>query len=841
MNWPMYLYLLPVGIVAVFLLAAMAKNVDTLTVDSVKRTRSELIFLGAILLVGTAAIYGNFVFGPARFAYLDVGSDTSNQYVPYYLNLLSSIRNGTLGLWNFQYGLGVSFMSYQSWTLDPFNLVLIPLGLAFGNSALSYILVFIQALKIVLCGYLFDHILTYHCEKPASRILGASLFAFCGYLMLWGQHYWLGTVLVMATLETLLIEKLLERWSVPGFLGMAAVTAVTVMMSTYSGFMVMLYAATYAVLRTIATRRPSGFASFIKVFVPLAIPVICGLIVSCITVIPYATLLLGESSRVGGSSDVSTSSKAIGYLTSFVPLKWIPAIFSKLLGNGLFCVSSDIPESLIPPTSSFDTVNTYEFIQLGFSCGAIMLIAQFYAWANKALDRRTKILIAVASALCVLYCFNYFLPALSNVFVNPKYRSSFALCTPICIAMALGFEKCILDKQIQKPLFIASFALTISVIGWSLVNSVDGKLGSSVSALCAVIFFCVVLVASQQKGFHAFVPMAIAALVVSSVFDGFMVTNRRTWATSETFPDASRPQSSTETQEALSWIRSQDDGLYRVEKLYIDWTRLDDSLIEGYSGIASYNSTLDSDVIDFYRQLWPNMLVGDSAYQEYINDPDHPELLRMLGVKYLLSHDDLDFPWVRELNRIGNTRIYEVNEASGIATVKAGSISESDAGQMSPEGRESSLTACVIVPDQAHEQLVDSGPVTVPYTDENAYSVVGANGAATPWAPAPAKLDLRSSSLISGTVTALADNSVVCLAIPHTSGWKVFVDGSPAETYRANYGFIGFTVSAGEHSIEAYYEAPNAKISVMIGSAGIVLTVLSCFVEVHRNRADRQS
>ena len=87
----------------------------------------------------------------------------------------------------------------------------------------------------------------------------------------------------------------------------------------------------------------------------------------------------------------------------------------------------------------------------------------------------------------------------------------------------------------------------------------------------------------------------------------------------------------------------------------------------------------------------------------------------------------------------------------------------------------------------------------------------------------------------------MADNSVVCLAIPHTSGWKVFVDGPPAETYRANYGFIGFTVSAGEHSIEAYYEAPNAKISVMIGSAGVVLTVLSCFVEVHRNRADRQS
>lgn len=830
----LYLYLLPMAAVTLGTFFLGTRKAPQLTEPASTRTRDELVFLCIVLALGIGIVYGNFFLGTSSFAYQDLGSDTAHQYVPYYLNLLDSARNGTLGLWNFDYGLGTSFMSYQSWTLDPFNLVLIPLGLALGDSKLALILVFIQALKILACGFVFDHILTRYCALPISRILGSTLFAFCGYLMLWGQHYWLGSVIVMAAVVTLAIELMLERWSVSRFALLGLSVAATVMMSTYSGFMVMLYAAIYAALRTASVKNCHGFIDWLRAFAPLASPVICGLLVSCITVVPYATLLLGESSRVTGSAEgMSTASKILGYLTGFVPLRWIPAILSRLLGNGLIVTMSDFPDALVPATKSIDVVNTYEFIQLGFGCGAIVLLGQFAHWAAHGLKRREQTLIAIASLLCMLYCFNYFLPAFSNVFVNPKYRSAFALASPICIAMAVGFEKRVASGQVAPAPLAACSALTIAILAYSLANAQDGRMESAMYLCMTALLVTLMYVAAKKPGLRNIAIVGILAVTVgSSVVDAFFVTNNRVWATAENFPAQTANESSEETELALAWISEQNDDFVRIEKLYTDWTRLSDSLVESYAGVASYNSTLDSDVIDFYRELWPNMLVGESAYQEFINDPDHQALLQQLGVKYLLTRDNLDWDWVTLEETFGNTRIYRVAGARSILNVRTGAIAESDLEGLDAASKEQMLAACVIVPDNVAAELASAGTQNVAESTE---VTISENGLPTIDEPGTPQLTLSGSSRITGTFKALANNSAACLAIPHTNGWVIKIDGQEVETYRANYGFIGFTIDAGEHTIEANYEAPNAKVGAFLAAIGLVSGVSICVL--HKKKA----
>ena len=218
-----------IGLVAIACMCIL--NSKLLLGSHARPTKVELSLIAFLLAIGLLAVYGRFYSGELSFSYTDLGSDTTEQYVPYYLNLLDNIREGTLGAWNHEYGLGSSFMSYQSWTLDPFNLILVPLGLLFGDSALAYILVAIQSLKIILCAFLFDWILCNYCKTPLARIFGSISFAFCGFLVMWGQHYWLGSVMVIATALITTLELMLQKWSVARFVATTGMVALSVIMS----------------------------------------------------------------------------------------------------------------------------------------------------------------------------------------------------------------------------------------------------------------------------------------------------------------------------------------------------------------------------------------------------------------------------------------------------------------------------------------------------------------------------------------------------------------------------------------------------------------------------------
>lgn len=816
MNWPLFSYLSFAFIAAGIALVVAVRLMPRLTSPSARQHKAELLVLGLVLALGLFVIYGSFYTGGQAFAYRDVGSDTAEQYVPYYLNLLDSIRDGSLGFWNFEYGLGTSFMSYQSWTLDPFNAVLIPLGLVFGNGALAGILVAVQSLKVIACGFLFDCLLTRYCRIPLSRVLGSSVFAFCGYLMLWGQHYWLGSVIVMATLLTVLLEALMHRWTAPRFLGIMLTVALTVMMSTYSGFMVLLYAAAYVALRLAHVSQCRTLGAYLRRFGVVALPVVCGLLVSLVTLVPYATLLLGESSRVTGTGDGGMLSRAASYLASFVPADWIPAILSRMLGSSLISGGADIPANVISPAAAFTSVNVYEFIQLGFSGASFILLGQFAHWAVTEAQRRDKVLIGIAAALVLLYCFNFFLPALSNVFVEPKYRSSFALAIPLCIALAVGWEKRVMPGRVARiPLYAAS-ALTIGVLAWSLANTVDGWIGCAFF-LAAVAILTILLAVFGKKPMSGPVLAAVCACVLAtSVADGFLVTNNRAACDEDTFPVATEPNRASDTVEAVDWIRGQDSGLFRIEKLYTDWTRLDDSLIQGYQGASSYNSTLDSDIEEFYTQLWPGMIAGDTAYQEYLNDPDQPELLRMLGVKYLLAHDELPFAWCERLADFGDVLVYRVRGAEGIARPYGSVITESDANALSLEERRALLDQSVIVPN-------DVLPAGKPSegTQTGIVDLARAGG-----------------DRLTGTMD-LSSDSAVFLALPHTSGWTITVDGQEVETFRANYGFIGFNATAGSHTVEARFLPRNLGLGAAVGAVGALGGIAGCLLYAARRRRSR--
>ncbi|MDO4183603.1 MAG: YfhO family protein [Coriobacteriia bacterium] len=829
MNWSDFYYLAVVALACVGLCVFMVRKAACLTSATRTHTALELGSLCAILLLGCAAVYGCFLWGSHYFAYTDVGADSIDQYVPFYLSLIDSVREGTFSMWNFDFGLGTSALGYQSWLFDPFNLLLVPAGLLLGDGALSGILAFLQVLKVLLCGVLFDRLLLRFCETPLARILGAGVYALCGYLCLWGQHYWLGSVLVVFTALLWAAELLMERWSVPRFVFVAAMCALAAGWSPYCGFMMLLGTAIYALLRIISQAKGTGgqqAANVLRDVGRLAAPVLCGCLVACVALLPYAQFLFGETGRVGGTQ-VSTASKALGFAASFVPLRWIPMIASRLLGISLITSGEAIPNDLVPATQMFQYVNCYELLALGLSVAALVLLAQFLHWAYTELGRKDKILVTIGMVLVLLYCFNFFFPALFNAFVEPKYRSAFVVIAPLCIACAIGWEKRIQAGNVNLPAFAVGGAITLAVLVWALVNSVNDRLLCAFELACFVAIVALMLVAwrSGAKGsasLGAVVVVLCAVVLASSVADDFFTTNKRVSCTQDNFPAATQPNVSTETQETLTALAEADPEFYRVEKTYTDWTWLNDSLAEGFHGVKAYNSTTDSDIVEFFSAAAPDMMAYGTAYQLYFNDPDVPVVNNLLGVRYLLSDQPVEMESFQPYTQINGVYVYR-NENASMLTSRTSCLSESAfAALPTTEEKRAALEEYLVVPDDVAASSANAATVTS--------QTAGSGDVLT-----QATVNLGSTD---DTVTATVEatrNAVAMLSIPHTAGWTVKLDGQPIETFRADLGFIGFELPAGTHTLEAHYEVPGTQTGLILTAVGLLLTVAACLLGTRLN------
>ena len=809
MNWSLYLYLGPLCLLAAALLAVYVRLYDRLSAPSKQRTRLEVTLLVATIVLGIAVIYFNFFTGTSYFAYRDMAADTVDQYVPYYLDLVRKVGSGTLGTWNMNYGLGASFMSYQSWTLDPFCLVIVPLTLLLGQERLSLALVVAQGLKMLLCGLLFDHVLTFYCERPLSRIVGSTLYAFCGFLLLWGQHYWIGASIVMATLTMLLLELLMRRWTLPRFWGLVAASAVSIIMSTYSGYAVMLFSLAYALLRIPVATDARGVRAYLGQLWRLAVPVACGVLVSCVTLVPYAIAMVQESSRVVSSGQAPLPSRMASYARGFVPLRWIPYLLSRLLGNGLVSVAAELPKDLVPPASEFGQTNVYEMIQMGFSVGAAILLCQFAWWEVTHADRREKVLVTITGILCVLYCVNYFLPALSNVFSAVRYRASFVLAAPACIAMSLAFERCFLEGRPSLPVLVASSVLTAAILAWSLLHTQDGRLVCLYFSLAFVVFL--VLCVARSRGAREALVVTLAAAVVlsTSVVDGFFVTNNRTWCTKDDFPNATSSYE-RDLRAELRYIRSQDSDEPATYRTSLAMDDLNASLAQGFMGVDSYNSTINSNLEEFYQRVWPRAIRGISAYQATRDDMLHPALQRILGVRYVACRYDLDLEGYDLIKTFGSVRVYKAEGTTSLATVYGGSVTEASAKDKTPAQL---------------ERLFGKGTAIVSKDAPGAYQNLEAGSSDTAAVPATkAQVDSQTSVSCDVTVT---KKSICMVAIPYARGWTAKVDGKAVPTFRTNYGFIGVALKPGSHHVSLVYRPTGANVGVAMSAAGLVLALLA--------------
>lgn len=123
-------------------------------------------------------------------------------------------------------------------------------GIVAGTKVIAGALLAAQVIRVFVCGFLCYGFLGYYDVSPKARVIASYCYAFNGFMMLWGQHYWLATATVWVILELLFLEKARERGRISGKI--AITTAWMLMQSPYIGYMVLLFCGIYMLFRLLA-------------------------------------------------------------------------------------------------------------------------------------------------------------------------------------------------------------------------------------------------------------------------------------------------------------------------------------------------------------------------------------------------------------------------------------------------------------------------------------------------------------------------------------------------------------------------------------------------------------
>ncbi len=203
---------------------------------------------------------------------------------------------------------------------------------------------------------------------------------------------------------------------------------------------------------------------------------------------------------------------------------------------------------------------------------------------------------------------------------------------------------------------------------------------------------------------------------------------------------------------------------------------------------------------------------------DFHNLIQHPQFMRLLGVKYLLMRSPVVHPdfVLHDSCYGGQVKIYRNTRALPRAWL-AGSYE-------------------VVAGDQqilARMQRPDFDPARTVILEQAPAGVVP-----QPTAAGTAAITRYTPNEVSVAVTASAP-ALLVVSDNHYPAWRAFVDGEPAECLRADYAFRAVAVPAGKHTVEFMYRSGIYQTGRAVSLASLLLTLAGIAVLGGREFANR--
>lgn len=815
-----------------------------------------LCFLFLLLSASCSFIFRDYLYGNDLMIFNDIGSDTWQQYIMNYTSIVNHLRDGSFSLWDFNNGLGINQFNFN--LFDPFLMLLYGVGVVLGPAHMLLYINVIQILKIMVAAFAFYWFLSQFSFSVPSKMITSYAYALNGFLLVWGQHYQFGTVVIYFPLMLLFCEKFIQKKK-----GKALFPVMVFLCGIYSVyFTYMCLAATglYLLFRILMLDGLT-WKERIQRFLLGCAEMIMGVGMSLVVFLPMAEVLLDVSSRLE-----SDGTGLLDFLRQcFTPysrkfyLSMLKRMFSSNLQNGYGLAKG--PQQYV--------MNYYEDPVLFCSTLAVFLNVQFLAVLRKAdmTKRAKRVLYGVAALILV----GTALPVggtVFNYFTLPTQRYTFVLMTVFLLLMAWMWDYMRKGGKLNLVLILAVTAL----MGWAywcgyeqagfqeyrtniLILTVTGIL----TAVCLTLL-CFLKDTQIRNVILGVMGVVLVVNVVSEGGTNYQnrVTMKKTDVPSEVMvqetqryeemrtsddkeikyrAEIEKPQDffremyRVDLADCLNYLKENDPTFYRVEKDYISGTVSMDSSGQGYRGISTYNSVMNGNVKEFVKTCYPELFFADHNHYTFWNNVDDNWLAAFLGVKYILSgNGEPDETKYKLLDQVGSLYIHENVLDAQTAHFYTQDISEESLKELcTEENREELLGEAIALEDGT--EIGDASEIQTLKSEEQ--ETAEQNSSVTLDAP-------QKDSVVTGSVHAEADGYALFM-IPYEKGWSLTIDGEKAELLRGDIGFLACEVPEGDHTILLTFEAPGLKAGTIGSVLFWILFAQSRLLIIRKNKTRKSA
>ena len=815
-----------------------------------------LCFLFLLLSASCSFIFRDYLYGNDLMIFNDIGSDTWQQYIMNYTSIVNHLRDGSFSLWDFNNGLGINQFNFN--LFDPFLMLLYGVGVVLGPAHMLLYINVIQILKIMVAAFAFYWFLSQFSFSVPSKMITSYAYALNGFLLVWGQHYQFGTVVIYFPLMLLFCEKFIQKKK-----GKALFPVMVFLCGIYSVYFTYMCLAAIGLYLLFRILMLDGLTwkERIQRFLLGCAEMIMGVGMSLVVFLPMAEVLLDVSSRLE-----SDGTGLLDFLRQcFTPysrkfyLSMLKRMFSSNLQNGYGLAKG--PQQYV--------MNYYEDPVLFCSTLAVFLNVQFLAVLRKAdmTKRAKRVLYGVAALILV----GTALPVggtVFNYFTLPTQRYTFVLMTVFLLLMAWMWDYMRKGGKLNLVLILAVTAL----MGWAywcgyeqagfqeyrtniLILTVTGIL----TAVCLTLL-CFLKDTQIRNVILGVMGVVLVVNVVSEGGTNYQnrVTMKKTDVPAEVMvqetqryeemrtsddkeikyrAEIEKPQDffremyRVDLADCLNYLKENDPTFYRVEKDYISGTVSMDSSGQGYRGISTYNSVMNGNVKEFVETCYPELFFADHNHYTFWNNVDDNWLAAFLGVKYILSgNGEPDETKYKLLDQVGSLYIHENVLDAQTAHFYTQDISEESLKELcTEENREELLGEAIALEDGT--EIGDASEIQTLKSEEQ--ETAEQNSSVTLDAP-------QKDSVVTGSVHAEADGYALFM-IPYEKGWSLTIDGEKAELLRGDIGFLACEVPEGDHTILLTFEAPGLKAGTIGSVLFWILFAQSRLLIIRKNKTRKSA